>query len=52
MVLNIYYFNSLLAPSVLNLVMCYMKFKFLCINLENGFCDLKMYGNIYKVIVD
>ena len=33
---------SLLVPSVLSLVMYYMKFKFLRINLENGICDLKM----------
>ena len=28
--------------SVLILVMYYKKFKFLCINLENGICALKM----------
>ena len=48
MFLNIYYFNSLLALSVLILVMYYKKFKFLCINLENGICALKMQGNIFQ----
>ena len=47
MFLNIYYFNSLLAPSVLILVMYYMKFKFLCINLENGICE-----NVKKYILN
>ena len=37
-----FYFNSLLALSVLILVMYYKKFKFLCINLENGIRALKM----------
>ena len=42
MFLNIYYFNSLLNPSVLILVMFYMKLKFLYINPENGFYNMNM----------